>query len=184
MRALAPVLLLALAAAAQPPVIPDFVRMKKFKDDIASRIAQLKADEEYASKPDQEKMLLAFEKGEKTFGKLRLTGVLVVETCLMKWADVQQADPTEAAKRVLAKLPLVLWERYGKVVDVPKDRKDMSKDLLDALDSEFLHVRSAAFESLKKIYRTEVGFMYVPDMNKAERKGPIENWRKFVRKQK
>jgi len=184
MRALAPVLLLALAAAAQPPVVPDFVRMRKFKDDVASRIAQLKADEEYASKPDQEKMLLAFEKGEKMFGKQPLTGVLVVKTCLMKWADVQQAEPTEAAKRVLAKLPLVLNDRYAKVVEVPKDRKDISKDLLEALDSEFLHVRSAAFESLKKIYRTEVGFMYVADMNKKERQAAIENWRKFVRKQK
>ncbi len=185
MRALAPVLLLALTAAAQPPVIPDFVRMKKLKDEIASRIAQLKAEEDFASKPDQEKMLLAYERGDKKFGNQQLTGVLVVKTCLVSWADVQQAQPTEAAKRVLAKLPEVFHERYARWVEIPRDRKDVSKFLLDELDSDFLHVRAAAFASLQKIYKmTNTGLMYVPDMNKKDRQDAIKNWRNFVKKQK
>jgi hypothetical protein len=184
MRATGLVLLLSLAAAAQPPVVTDFVRIRKLKDTIASRIAQYTAEEEFAKKPPEEKMLLAFLRGEKKFGKDDLTGKLVVTTCLVKWEDVQQAQPTEAGKRVLALLPDVLYERYAKTIDVPKDRKDISKVLLDALDSDFLHVRSAAFESLKKIYRTQSGWMYVADMTKKERAEPIRNWKKFIDKQK
>jgi hypothetical protein len=184
MRPLASLLLLALVAAAQPPVVPDFVRMKAFRDEVLTRLAQLKADEEFASKPPEEKMLLAFLNGDKKFGNELLTGKLVVTTCLMKWADVQRAEPTEAGKRVLAKLPEVLSKRYGEAIDVPKDRKDVSKFLLDALDSDFIHVRAAALESLMKMYRTGQAFMYVADMNKKARAEPIKTWRKFVGRQK
>ncbi len=184
MRSSFALLLLALAAAAQPPVVPDFVRLRKFKDDIASRLVQLKNAEDFASKPMEEKMLLAFLDGQKEFGNEKLTGTLVVKTCLMKWADVQQAQPTEAGKRVLGKLPEVLYKRYTDVIDIPKDRKDVAKDLLKALDSDFFHVRAAAFESLKKMYRTGSGFMYVPEMTKKERAEPIKAWTKFVNRQK
>jgi len=184
MRAMGLLLLLALAAAAQPPQVTDFVRLRKFKDNIATRIAKYTAEEEFARKPAEEKMLLAFLQGEKKFGKEDLTGKLVVTTCLVKWADVQQPQPTEAGKRVLALLPDVLYERYAKTIDIPKDRKEVSKVLLDALDSDYLHVRSAGFESLKRIYRTQSGWLYVPDMTKKERAEPIKNWRKFVGKQK
>lgn len=180
MRPFAPLLLLALAAAAQPPVVTDFVRMRKFKDNIASRIMQLKAEEDFASKPFEEKMLLAFEKGDNK----KFTGKLVVMTCFVNWADVQQAEPTEAGKRVLAKLPEALYKRYGEAIDIPKDRKEMSKFLLDALDSDFLHIRAAALESLKKVYRTQSDMMYVPDMTKKERVDSIRAWRKFVARQK
>jgi len=183
MRVAGLVLLVALAAAAQPPAVTDFVRMRKLKDNIASRIAQYTADEEYAKKPPEEKMLLAFLRGEKKFGKDDLTGKLVVTTCLVKWEEVQQPQPSEAGKRVLALLPDVLYERYAKTIDVPKDRKDISKVLLDALDSDFLHVRSAAFESLKKVYRTQNG-MYRPDMTKKQRAEPIRYWNKFIDKQR
>ncbi len=183
MRLLAPLLLLALAVAAQPPVVTDFVRMRKFKDNISSRILQLEAEEDFASKPREEKMLLAFAKGEKKFENEQLTGKLVVMTCLVKWADVQQPQPTEPGKRVLTLLPEVLFDKYGRAIEVPRDRKDVSKFLLDALDSDFLHIRAAAFESLRKVYRTQSGYMYVPDMTKKQRAEPIKTWRKFVGKQ-
>ncbi len=184
MRPLATLLLLALVATAQPPVAQGFVRMKRFKDEILTRLAQLKADEEFASKPIEEKMLLAFLNGDKKFGNEQLTGKLVVTTCLMKWADVQRAEPTEAGKRVLAKLPEVLSKRYGEAIDVPRDRKEVSKFLLDALDSDLVHVQQAALDSLMKMYRTGQAFMYVPGMNKKQRAAPIKSWTKFVLRQK
>ena len=67
MRLLPPLLLLAIVADAQPPVVRDFRRLRAFRDDIATQHASLKQQEEFALKPREEKMLIAFGKGEKKF---------------------------------------------------------------------------------------------------------------------
>lgn len=177
-------LLLAVAAAAEPPAVKDFRRLKELRDDVAGRAQKFLDAEEYAKKPREEKMLIAFERGEKRFENKPLSGELVVQTCLMKWAEVQQAEPTEAGKRVLGKLAPVLFEKYGKAIEVPKDRKDVGKLLCDALDSDFLQVRAAAFDALKLMYRTPSGFMYVETMDKKARREAIATWKKFVSKQR
>jgi hypothetical protein len=142
----------------------------------------LKGEEEYALKPREEKMLLAFGKGDKKFEGKNLDGEQVVAT-ILKWGDVLQDPPTEAGKRVLASLPNVLYDRYAKAIEIPRDRKDVSLKLCDALDSDLIHVRESAFEALKKIYRTPSGFMYVVDMDKKARQDAIKSWRNYVRKQ-
>jgi hypothetical protein len=185
MRPLLALLPLCVAAAAQPPAIKDFVRMRKFRENISARITTLVQDEEYAQKPREEKMLLTLEKGERTFEGKALTAEAVVETCLLKWADVQEATPTEAGKRVLTRLPEVMGKRYAGVLDVDKrDRYDASAKLIKALDSESLPVRNAAFDALKKIYRTSTGFMYEPTMTRKEREKPIKEWDRYVKRQK
>jgi hypothetical protein len=176
--------LLAGAAVAQPPEVKDFRRLRKFRDDIASEIVQFKEAEEFALKPREEKILIAYDKGDKKFENKSLTGPLVLETCFLKWDQVQQAEPSEAAKRVLAKLPDVFFKKYAQAIEVSKrERKSVSLDLVDALDSDYLHVRACAFDALKKMYRTPSGFMYVETMDKKGRQDAIKLWRKFVLKQ-
>lgn len=183
MRQAVAVLLLATIAAAQPPAVKGFRRLRSLRDDIATKFVSLKEQEEFALKPREEKMLLAFGKGEKKFEGKALDGEQLV-VALFKWADVTQDPPTEAGKRVLAEIPNVLYDRYGKAIEVPKDRKDVALKLCDALDSDIIHIRTCAFEALKKIYKTPSGWMYVPDMDKKARQDSIKSWRNFVRKHK
>jgi len=183
MRALIPVLLLSLAAGAQPPAVKDFRRLRVLRDNIASKYRQLKDAEDFALKPPEEKMLIAFANGDKKFDGKPLSGKLVVTTCLKNWDAVQQAEPTDPVKRVLEKLPDVLFQKYTKAIEVPKDRKEVALVLVDALDSDLPHIRVAAFESLKLMYHTPSGFFYVVTMSKKERKEPISKWKRFVSKQ-
>jgi hypothetical protein len=183
MRPALSLLLLAIVAAAQPPDVDNFRRMKRLRTDIADQYASLKQQEEYALKPREEKMLIAFGNGEEKFDGKKLDGVSVVVT-ILKWDQVNTDAPTEAGKRVLSDLPTVLFKRYGAVIDVPRDRKDVCWKLCDGLDSDFVLVRAAVFEALKKIYRTPSGFMYNVDMSKKERQDPIKSWKNYVKKQK
>jgi len=184
MRVLLPLLLVAIHVAAQPPVVEDsFRRLRRLRTDIGDQYAALKEQEEYALKPREEKMLILFDKGEKKFEGKAIDGPKVVET-ILKWDQVNQDPPTEAGKRVLAELPGVLFRRYAQAIEIPKDRREVSLKLCDALDSDFPLVRGAAFEALKKVYRTPSGFMYNVDMSKKERQDPIKSWKNYVKKQK
>jgi len=177
--------LLAAAAAAQPPESKDFRRMNDLKDRIASRSAQLKAQADFDAKPREEKILILFDRGEKKFDKATLTGKFVVETALLKWEEVQQAAPSPAARRVLKDLPDVLARRYTAAVEIDKrDRYDASKELVDALDSDFVHVRAAAIDALRKIYRSPNGFGYREDMDKRERRNIIRLWERHIDKER
>ena len=86
MRATLALALLACAAAATPPAVPDYMRLRALREQVQSRVQLLLAEEDFARKPDEEKMLIAFQKGEKQLGKTVLTGEGVVKTCL-KWPD-------------------------------------------------------------------------------------------------
>jgi hypothetical protein len=183
MRRLLPLLLLATSAVAEPLAVKDFRRLRKLRDDVVGQIKVLKEAEEFALKPAEEKMLLAFEKNEKKFDNKPLTGKLVVTTCLLKWDAVQRAEPTEPAKRVLARLPNVLFQKYTRAIEIPKDRKEVANLLVDGLDSDFLHVRLAAFEALKLMYHTPNGLFYNPTMSKKDRQESIKKWDRLVTKQ-
>jgi hypothetical protein len=184
MRAPLVLALVALGAAASPPVVPDFVRIRGLRDGVESRIRQLAAEEDYAKKPDEEKMLIAFD-GGKPFGKTAITGELVVRTVL-KWADVQKDPPTDAGKRVLALLPQVLGRRYGAgVIDIPKDRYKVGKLLLEGLDSDYHLIRAASIDAIMKVYRKMDAQMYEATMaTKKERAEAIGKWLKTVNKMK
>lgn len=179
MRVVVSLLLLVLTASADPPLVKDFRRIRDLKDDVQKAIVKRQEEEKEAAKPREEKMVLAFLAGAPKFEGKRISGRLVVTTCL-KWADVQQETPTEAGQRVLDLLPEVLRRRYAAGIEIPKDRREVSNLLLDALDSDFLHVRRAAVESLKSMYKTAT---YDPAMSRMERAESIETWRKYVVKQ-
>jgi hypothetical protein len=183
MRLLGTLLLLAAAAGAQPPLVKDFVRLGKLRDDLQRAALDFQEKAEYASKPREEKMVIAFKNGEKKFEGKDLKGIDVVTACLAKWTDVQRDEPTEAGKRVLALLPEALRVRYVEAIDTPKDRKQVSNVLLEELDSEYFYVRVCAIDALKKIYRTQTAFMYEPSMTKKERKDHIKSWANFLKKQ-
>jgi len=183
MRRVLPLLLLTVAVAAQPPVVQGYRRLRKLRDDILSQIRLLKEAEEYALKPAEEKMLIAFTNGEKKFDNRTLTGKIVVTTILEKWDLAQEPDPaklSEPVKRVMKDLPNVLFEKYTRAIEVPRDRKDVANVLVDALDSECIHIRVCAFESLKLMYHTPNGLFYNPNMSKKERQDSIKKWKKLV----
>ncbi|HEY7514601.1 MAG TPA: hypothetical protein VIC87_08990 [Vicinamibacteria bacterium] len=175
-------LLLAAPILAQPPRSPS-IRMRDLREKIAVRAAQAQEREEYEKKPREEKIFISFKKGEEKFEtRLTLKAKTVVELCLVKWTDVQQAAPTPAAVRVLGEFPAVISQPFGGLDVNKKERYEVADLLVELLDSEFLHVRVAAFESLKAIYRTQSGHFYEPTMTKKERAEPIKSWEKFVRK--
>lgn len=183
MRASLALLVLSAAAVAQPPAVPDFVRLKGFRDALAIRQQQLAAEEDFAKKPDEEKMVICYHRGDKKFGKDELTGPLVVRT-ILKWENVQNEKPSDAGKRALSLLPDALRQRYAAVIDVPRDRASVAKLLLEGLDSEYTPIRTASIASIMAIYRTMDPKMYEPTMNKKERAEAIKKWQKHVTKYK
>lgn len=178
MRRLLPLLLLAFAARAEPPDAAEFVRLKGFREDLRGRFDELRQQEEFDRKPREERMLIAFGRGDRRFEGKEIPGKLVVKTCLA-WADVRRAQPTEAGRRVLGLLPAVLRDRYAVAVD-RKERRDVSNLLVEALDSEFLPIRQAAVDALKAIYGVPGGFGYDPSLAAKGREKPIREWRKYV----
>ena len=177
MRHLLAPLLLALIAHAEPPAA-DFSRLKGLRDDLRDRIAELQQQEEFNAKPREERMLIAFGRGDPKFEAKELGGKAVVKACLA-WADLCQARPTEAGRRVMELLPKVMRERYAVAVN-RKERRDVSSLLVEALDSEFLPVRQAVIDSLKAIYGVPGGFNYDPTLAAKGNSKAIKEWRRYV----
>ena len=71
---------------------------------------------------------------------------------------------------------------HGGIEVNKKERYDASKVLVDALTSEYLHIRRTAIECLKKIYRNE-GRFYRADAHKKDRADKQKKWRTFIRKE-
>ena len=169
---------------AKPPESKGFVRAVRLREKIADQRNKLAAAEEYARKPREEKILIAFDAGQARFEKKPIDGKTVVET-IFGWDQVATAEPSEAGQRCLEMIPVAFQRRFASRIEINKrQRYDASKLLVDALDSKYSHIREAAISSLKKIYRTEKAFMYEPEMDKKERRDPIRKWRSFIRKAK
>ncbi|MHC4547187.1 MAG: hypothetical protein ACYTEZ_00285 [Planctomycetota bacterium] len=180
MRKTVLLLVLVAAARAEPPESRHYVRMDDLHLRLADRQAELRAQEEFAKKSREEKILISFDRGDKKFEKLRLSGESVVKT-ILDWSEVEKDSPTEETLRVLEELGNVLEKKYARVVDIPKrERHRASLPLVEALTDKRFHVRHAAIEALKKIYRTPNGHFYQPDADPKQRKEKQKVWKRFV----
>jgi hypothetical protein len=179
-RRVAAILLLALPAAALPPLSPGFARLKELRRQIDVRTAELVEEEAFDRKPREERMLLTFRKQGEFEGKA-LAAREVVEACL-RWDAVDRAVPTEAGQRVLALLPLVLEERCGGPKDV-KERRQASIPLLKALDSDAQPVREAAIASLRRLFNPPRVDRYDPAHSAKDRATAIRAWKRTVAEQ-
>jgi hypothetical protein len=181
MRALAGLLLLALPAAALPPLTPDFVRLREFRRNIDARVAELQEEEAFRSKPREERMLLTFGKQEEFEGE-KIDARDVIEICFA-WGEANRDKPTEAAVRVLKLLPQVLAQRCGGPNLDRRERRQASIPLLKGLDSDAKAVREAAIESLRKIYDPPRIDRYDPAQSAKERSSSIRAWKRAVLQQ-
>jgi len=181
MRTLALLLVLAGVAGALPPASPGFVRLRELREEIRLGIVELQKREAFEARPREERMLLTFRKGEVFEGE-ELRGRDVARACL-EWADVERQQPTEAGKRVLALLPVVLREKYAGSDDW-RERRAIGYLLVRALDSDYLHVREAAIASLRRLYVPPRGDSYDPAQDRRDRASAIRAWKRHVGKRK
>lgn len=180
MRIALALLLVVVAADAQPPLSPGFQRLKELRRAIEAKITELREREAFDKKPREERMLLAF-RAKKAFEGDELDARHVVEACLA-WDEVARAVPTEAGKRVLDLLPVVLEEHCGRQRD-KKDqqrRRQPSIPLLKALDSDHLPVREAAIASLRRLYDPPRVDRYDAASPPKDRRAPIRAWQRAV----
>ncbi|MHC4973120.1 MAG: hypothetical protein ACYTG3_12385 [Planctomycetota bacterium] len=184
MRVFIILLLIAAAVKAEPPKSEHFRRMEDLTIRFAERHEKLSAAEAFAQKPRVEKILISFENGAKKFEKLKLTGENAganVVKAILAWDELDKEPPTEDAERVLAKMGEVLEKKYARVVEIPKrERHKAALLLVTALMDERLHVRSGAFEALKKMYRTTAGYLYQPTASAKDRKEKQKIWKRQI----
>jgi hypothetical protein len=173
---LAVLLLLALPATALPPLSPGFVRLDELRIEVDQKKRDLLEQEAFAKKPREERMLLTFRKQGDFEGK-PLTSKAVVQACL-EWEEIRTDNPTAAGQRVVELLPVVLRERCGPAER--RERRIVSRILLDALDDDYLPVRTAAIASLRAIYPFPREDRYDPKMGRRERISPIRAWKRHV----
>jgi hypothetical protein len=193
MRVLLPILLAAATVAAKPPKAPEFKRHDTLHFDLAKAYQVLEAKEQFEAKPRIEKIILLFQdaKGNETkyFGegkeKVKLVGDDVAKEILENWKEIQtpRVNVSEENIRILWLLIPAMQAHYaaGREFD-KKERYDASRVLVDALMSDYIHIRSVAIECLKKIYRNE-GRFYRPEQSKKDRLDKQKGWKKFIRKE-
>lgn len=193
MRILLPILLATAAAAAKPPTAPAFVRHDTLHFNLAEQFQKLEAKERFEAKPRIEKIILLFQdaKGDqpKYFGegkdKIKLVGDDVAKEVLEEWKEIQvpRAKVSEENIRILWLLIPAMQARFARGGDIDKkERYDASRVLVDALMSDYIHIRSVAIECLKKIYRNE-GRFYRPDQPRKDRLDKQKQWKKFILKE-
>jgi hypothetical protein len=180
-------LLVAAAVRAEPPKSENFRRMHDLTIRFAERQEKLSEAEAFAQKPRVEKILISFENGAKKFEKLKLTGENAganVVKAVLAWEELDKEPPTEDAERVLAKMGDVLEKKYARVVEIPKrERHKAALLLVAALMDERLHVRTGAFEALKKMYRTTAGYLYQPTASVKDRKEKQKIWKRQIERE-
>lgn len=187
-RLLAFLLIGGAAAQAAPPESPGFQRMDDLRVTLTNRYQELKKREEFEAKALPEKLVLLLERNDpnlKRFERVRLTPEDVAET-VFEWEEVDRAAPTVAAQRTLDLLAAVLTKRFAgpSVVEVNKrERKAVSIVLCKELMSKHFHVRVAAIEALKGIYREKDGRLYKPEAPERVRRDRAEAWKKYVIRQ-
>jgi len=155
--------------------------MRELRRDIDARVAELKEQEAFNSKPREERMLLTYWK-QDTFEGEEIDARDVIEACFA-WEEVNREKPTEAATRVLRVLPHVLAQRCGGPNLDRKERRQASVPLLKALDSDAKAVREAAIESLRKLYDAPRVDRYDPAQSARERSSAVRAWKRTVLQQ-
>ncbi|MHC4959520.1 MAG: hypothetical protein ACYTGN_14230 [Planctomycetota bacterium] len=174
--------LVALPAAARPPTVTTILRMDELEVKLADLHDQLKAEEEFKNKPREERMILRFEQGAKTFEGKKLTGEMVCTAVLKDWKAVQKAlaELTPAEAEILALLPGALGKRY-KAPPIPKkERFAASKVLVKLLTAKQDTIRKAAIDSLFAIY--DKSLLYKHDLPPAARRERQSKWSNEIKK--
>ena len=174
---------LAVPAFARPPEVPEFARMADLKMRLVDRLQTLRAKEEFARKPRQERMVLSFQREIVEFDGKKLTGELVARELFEKWAKLpkKEGDADAEVKRILALVPQAMKVRYANVVPIPKNnRYQASKVLVAALLHKNFHVRKAAIDSLVAIYGRSL--LYKPDASSGQRKARQKKWKREIEK--
>ena len=182
MRILAALLALlpALAAFAKPPEVAGYARMDELRQRMVARKDQLAELEEFERKPRVEKLIILFKRGQaRTPEGRKLNGEMLVKE-LFEWEPILKVDPTPEALAILNQLPDAMRERYARVVPIPKrTRYAASKQLVLALNNDFIHIRTAAIESLFAIYADRK--FYQPTMTASKRKAKQKEWNRYIR---
>ena len=182
MRILAALLALlpALAAFAKPPEVAGYARMDELRQRMVARKDQLAEIEEFERKPRVEKLIILFKRGTpKTPDGKKLTGEFLLKE-VFKWEPLLKVDPSPEALAILNQLPEAMRERYARVVPIPKrNRYAASKQLVLALNDDYIHFRKAAIESLFAIYADRK--FYQPEMAPSKRKAKQKEWSRYIR---
>ena len=186
MRTLFALLLASTFVAAKPPTVEGYVRLDAFRKQLSERIKKLKEEEAFNEKPFPEQLLIKWEAGETSFGKIRkLTGDKVIEE-IFKWDELQATEPTKAAKRVMELLPQVMSAKYGQIVKMNKtfknERYKTTAELVDHLVKPPAHVRQLAIVCLEAAYGTRL--RYVANDPKSTRMKRQKAWDSHIKKLK
>lgn len=185
LTSLALVLFVVPSVWAKPPASEGFKRLEDLKTDLAKRYQQLKKAEEFEKKPLPEKLLIAWERGDTSFGNVRkLTGEVVVKA-IFEWDELTGEAPSEAANRVVKLLPQALKTYYGEATRLntafKRDRYKVGRELADQLVKPPLHVRELAIACLMNTYN-QGRKGYVAEDAKSRRLKRQKDWIDYVKK--
>lgn len=174
-------LLAAPSAFARPPQFAKFLNLQELAEEIDRKRILKKEQEELAARPEEEQMLVALGRGEKSFKEQKLTPDGAVKQ-ILGWKNLLSKTPSEEVVRIAGRLPEALKEIYSQArTDWKKsDRKKTSLALVRGLDSSFYAVRKVSIDALKAIYDTPL--FYSPDetATKRERDKWIDQWRDYI----
>jgi len=176
--------LVAGAARANPPRTLAYWRYDALLDILADRYRELKRQEEFEAKPLVAKMLIRYEQGYDTLGKIRLTGDGIVRA-VEEWKELDKAPEqlSQDARDVLSLLPLALQKHFRRGGSINKrERYKVSKRLVRWLTHERFHMRQAGIDSLDALYRTRRS--YDPASPPAARAAKQKEWEHYIKRER
>lgn len=185
---LLPVGLLLLAAGvgeARPRAMPDFTRYGTLVEQFAEVVSDAREREEFERKPREERLLILFARGAKEFEGKKLTPKWVAEQIFEEWKAVKADTVRPEDERVLAYCAQAFKEHFAHFgVNIPRDalreRWEASKVFVDALDSNYLPLRQAAFRVLVALY--VVDYDYDPMAQRSVRVASKRKWEAHIRR--
>lgn len=184
-----PVGLLLLAAAvgeARPRAMPDFTRYGTLVEQFAEIVSDAREREEFERKPREEKLLILFARGAKEFeGKKVLTPKWVAQQIFEEWKAVKADSVGPEEEKILEYCAQVFKEHFARFgVNIPpavlRERWEASKVFVEALDSNHLVLRRAAFRVLSALYM--VDYDYDPAAQRSLRVASKKKWEAHVRR--
>lgn len=163
--------------------MPDFTRYATLVQQFAEVVDDAREREAFERKSREEKILILFARGAKEFEGKKLTPKWVAQQIFEEWKAVK-AEPARPEDLQVLDLCAQAFKQHfdGFGVNLPREaireRREASEVFLDALDSEYTHLRRAAFRTLEAIYRTEFG--YDPDAPRSARLAAKKKWQAHV----
>ena len=172
----------ALPASAEPPLVRGFQRADTLEQRMHERKDVLTAEEEFARKSWHERMLIRYAEGAEKFGGRKLSDTFVVRQ-FFGWKEIRTDEPDAESVRVAMLLPEALRLRLVAAEPLPKaQRYEASRPLVDALTSKHRALRDLAIACLRALYGTEL--FYEPDASASERAKAQRAWAREIRKRR